>query len=110
MRAPRRPWTDHEVARAKAMRAAGHSYTAIDIALDRYVGATQQKLTYGLKHVAARAERDHTTGGLRAPDCVLADRDARAAALDRRTPTQEFFGDPPPGYSALDRQRKSQNP
>jgi hypothetical protein len=36
----------------------------------------------------------------------IADRDARAAAAERRTYTQEFFGDPPPGFSALDRKRQ----
>lgn len=39
------------------------------------------------------------------PD-LLADREARFAALQRRTHTQEFFGDPPPGFSALDLARK----
>jgi hypothetical protein len=34
---------------------------------------------------------------------ALADRDARKAAAELRTQTAEFFGDPPPGYSALDR-------
>lgn len=34
---------------------------------------------------------------------ALADRAAREAAMDRRTLTQRIFGDPPPGYSALDR-------
>ena len=98
----RRPWTDHEVARAEAMRASGHSYNAIDIALGRYVGATQQK--FGQLGTPSRPERP--VGGMRAPDHVLAERDRRLALLDQRTPTQAFFGDPPPGYSALDRQRR----
>jgi hypothetical protein len=35
----------------------------------------------------------------------IAGRDARLAALQLRTQTQEFFGDPPPGFSALDEKR-----
>jgi hypothetical protein len=31
----------------------------------------------------------------------LVERAARDAARDQRTLTQDFFGDPPPGYSAL---------
>jgi hypothetical protein len=39
---------------------------------------------------------------------ILADRDAREQAALRRTQTQEFFGDPPPGFSALDKKRTQQ--
>jgi hypothetical protein len=35
------------------------------------------------------------------PDNLLAERDALIAARSQRAPTQNFFGDPPPGYSAL---------
>lgn len=35
-----------------------------------------------------------------------ADRSARYLASMLRTQTQEFFGDPPPGFSALDRSRQ----
>lgn len=41
----------------------------------------------------------------RVPAEVLADRDAREAARDRRDQTAAFCGDPPPGFSALDRRR-----
>ncbi len=42
-----------------------------------------------------------------AADLIVA-RDARREASYRRTQTQEFFGDPPPGYSALDKKRAAQ--
>jgi hypothetical protein len=32
---------------------------------------------------------------------MLVERDAREAARNQRTLTEDFFGDPPPGYSAL---------
>ena len=37
------------------------------------------------------------------PDCVIADRDRRLAVAPRDL-TAELFGDPKPGWSALDRQ------
>lgn len=46
----------------------------------------------------------------RVPADVLAQREARMAAAALRTRTQEFFGDPPPGYSALDKKRQSEGP
>jgi hypothetical protein len=91
----RRRWTEHELERARDMRAAGHAYGKIDRALGRRVGATQQRLEiagYGSKN----AVRPH-----RIPDGLLAEREALAAARDQRTLTQDFCGDPPPGYSAL---------
>jgi len=41
-------------------------------------------------------------GSVRIAPTLVVERDARAAAADRRTYTQEFFGDPPPGFSALE--------
>ena len=41
-----------------------------------------------------------------APDIVLIERDIRLAA--RRTITASIMGDPPPGFSALDRREMSQ--
>ena len=43
---------------------------------------------------------DHVKS-FRAPDHLLAERDALAAAREQQALTQYFFGDPPPGYSAL---------
>jgi len=37
----------------------------------------------------------------RIPIGLLAEREALAAARNQRTLTQDFCGDPPPGYSAL---------
>jgi hypothetical protein len=92
---PRRLWTEDEVKRACAMRAAGFLYGEIDKALGRRPGATQQRLEiagYGSK----RQVRTHPI-----PNGLLAERDALAVARNQRTLTQDFCGDPPPGYSAL---------
>jgi len=92
---PRRLWTEYEVNRAHAMRAAGHSYGKIDKALGRRDGATQRRLEiagYGLKHQVKSN---------RIPIGLLAEREALATARNQRTLTRDFCGDPPPGYSAL---------
>jgi len=92
---PRRPWTDGEVKRANDMRAAGYSYCTIDKALGRRSGATQQRL-----EIAGHGSGSHVTSH-RIPDSLVAERDALTAARNQRGLTQDFFGDPPPGYSAL---------
>jgi hypothetical protein len=92
---PRRLWTENEVKRARYLRAAGHSYGEIDKALGRRTGATQQRL-----ELAGYGSRDHVRP-FRVPEDLLAERDALIAARSQRAPTQGFFGDPPPGYSAL---------
>jgi hypothetical protein len=44
-----------------------------------------------------------TTGSLHVPAQALADRDRRKEAAGLRDFTSTFFGDPPPGFSALDK-------
>jgi hypothetical protein len=92
---PRRSWTEGEVKRANDMRAAGYSYPTIDKALGRRPGATQQRL-----EIAGNGSKDHVKG-FRAPDNLLAERDALIAAREQHGLTGYFCGDPPPGYSAL---------
>jgi hypothetical protein len=91
---PHRSWTEGEVKRARDMRAAGHSYCEIDKALGRFRGGTQQRLEiagYGSGNV-----RSHSIS-----ERLLAEREALVAARNQCTFAQDFFGDPPPGYSAL---------
>jgi hypothetical protein len=92
---PRRPWSEYELNRAHAMRAAGQSYGQIDKALGRRAGATQQRL-----EIAGHGSGSHVTSR-RIPAGLLAERDALIAARSKCALTQDFFGDPPPGYSAL---------
>jgi hypothetical protein len=91
---PRHRWTPGEVKRANDMRAAGHSYGAIDKALGRRYGATQRRF-----EIAGYGSRDFRSN--RVQDELLAERDALAAAREQRELTENFYGDPPPGYSAL---------
>jgi len=61
----------------------------------------------------ARIEAGGACAGLRAPNSTIIDRDNRdrarlardEAALQRGNVTPIFFGDPPPGYSELDKRR-----
>ena len=89
----RRPWTEDELKRAREMRAAGNSYEVIDRVLRRRAGSTKWHLE-GVDH-------GHKVRKLRVPDNLLAEREVLDAARRHRALTQSFFGDPPPGYSAL---------
>jgi hypothetical protein len=69
------------------MRAVGYSYPTIDKMLGRRSGAMQQRL-----EIAGHGSKDHAKS-FRAPDYLVAERDALAAARNRRTLTQDFCGD-----------------
>jgi hypothetical protein len=87
-----RSWTKEEIKCAREMRAAGCFYGEIDKALRRRVGSTKRQfegLGYG------SGEKRLTPGAL------FVEREALTAARNQRTLTQDFCGDPPPGYSAL---------
>lgn len=71
--------------------------------MNRTLGSVQQKLHIELPR---RGITDDMGSQPRGPAAQLLDeRDARIRAAQLRTQTQEFFGDPPPGYSALDKKR-----
>jgi hypothetical protein len=91
-----RPWTEDEHERARDMRAAGDSYRKIDKVLGRHAGATQQRL-----EIAGYGSGHHQVRSSCIPDSLFAEREALTAARDQRTLTQDFCGDPAPGYSAL---------
>jgi hypothetical protein len=89
----RRSRTEDELKRACEMRAAEISYRVIDKVLKRRAGSTKRRLE-GVDH-------GHSVRAIRVPDKVLAEREALTAARKQRALTQDFFGDPPNGYSAL---------
>jgi hypothetical protein len=92
---PRRLWTEDEVKCARNMRAAGYPYNKIDEALGRRAGATQQRLEI-VGYSSGQSVWSNPIS-----DSLLAEREALAAARNQCTFTQDLFGDPPPGYSAL---------
>jgi hypothetical protein len=63
---------------------------------DATPGATQQRL-----EIAGYGSGHHQVRSSRIPDSLFAEREALTAARDQRTLTQDFCGDPAPGYSAL---------
>ena len=114
-RGRRQLWSEQEIATAAAIYRQlivthGHHhgvYALIDrevaAALGRDVrGATGRRInfgpTYGKGTGGARVDQS-----FRVPETVLREREERQAAADLRTLTATFCGDPPPGYSALDR-------
>ena len=52
-----------------------------------------------------RTERGESPAFRTVPNASLIDRDRREELRDQQNLTSRFFGDPPPGYSALDRKR-----
>jgi hypothetical protein len=99
-------WTKEQWRRAYDLTARGVA-TAEDVAayLDHAFTPAQVISKFAANGYSRRLFRDPAT--VEAPAKLardlLDDRDARYAASLKRTQTQEFFGDPPPGYSALDR-------
>jgi hypothetical protein len=94
---PYRPWTEDELKRARLMREAGCFYSQIDEALGRRPGASRQQLQIeNCRSGQLQAVRPTSIS-----EAMLVERDAREAARNQRTLTEDFCGDPPPGYSAL---------
>ncbi len=92
-------WTPAEDARALALYQDDLGYDDIAVDLGVTVGAVKARIEKLLYSGKAKAEvRPH---GHVAPE-LIAERDARKAAYDRRDQTATFCGDPPVGFSALD--------
>lgn len=92
----RRAWSQREYARACELREQGVTLVKIANLLGRKFSSVQTKLS-------GPALRTYVVPKLDVPPTLLEQRERLEAARDRRTFTQTFFGDPPPGYSALDR-------
>ena len=117
----RHKWTPKRIAFARRLRASGLSLREIAAAMATTSGVVsalfqrQERLAAGK---AVRGQRRPTVREPVEPEAeaieqrpqragadLLAHREQLAAARARRDLTAEFFGDPPPGYSALDRKR-----
>jgi hypothetical protein len=111
-RDPKR-WTDSEWLTARRMKVADATAEQIAEALGRTIESVRSKFkNHGLPppRLVSRpvdpAATEDDAPARRVDASALADRDARAAASRGRTLTQSIFGDPPPGFSALDRKRQ----
>jgi hypothetical protein len=89
---PARRWTKDELKRAREMYAAGYFHGEIDKALRRRAGSTKRQFE-GVGYGSGQKKL--------IPDVLFVEREALRAARKQRTLTQDFCGDPPPGYSAL---------
>lgn len=117
-------WTDEQLRTLRQLHEAGWTYKAIADELGCSVERVRGRLAWDKKtneQLAKRREQinrrrrgemsttrfhpTYDTVAGRPKPAQIADRDARRAAV--RTITAEFFGDPPPGYSALDRKREA---
>lgn len=112
MRKPRKDsiiFTAEELARDRALQQGGVSMSAIDRMFGRKEGATRHMLKRHFGPTFRRERRSLFGRGVEAtskyavPERLFTERDVRYEAMDRRTIGQVLLGDPPPGFSALDR-------
>lgn len=67
------------------------------------IGRTRDAVADRYMRYGARFGSMKPASPRQAPAELVAERARRAAAADRMSLTSTFFGDPPPGFSALDR-------
>jgi len=102
-----RPWTEDEINRACAMRRQGMSNSAIARKLNRNLTNVRRRLAdrgfpsrqgnqWGLKPAISEPSP-------RPPTEQEIERQALIAARASQDPISAMLGDPPPGWSALDR-------
>lgn len=94
MRAKPTIWTADMIAKARRWHDEGVRSREIDRRLGVRRDATRAKLQLGRN--PKRVDRQDI------PHDVLVDREMRLAAANMRDQTSVFFGDPAPGYRALD--------
>lgn len=102
-------WTPRMWQRAQDMRRDRMSTAQIAEVL----GLDVKQVAVKFYNQGYRSSGTRTTGNAtnnRASPEAMAEREARTAAASRRSQTAEFFGDPPPGFSALDRKRSGTSP
>lgn len=93
-------WTDEEVARLLYLRD-DEAMEFEDIGAELGIAGTACRGKYCAVKDRQRAARL----GDKCPPKNFIDREARERARDSQSLTAAIFGDPPPGYSALDRRR-----
>lgn len=108
-------WTPEDIARAAEILATclanGLTNAEADREISQQTGMSvntiaNRRLNYG-PSFGRDGKMPTGTSWAHVPKNVLADREARLLAADRRNFTQTFFGDPPKGYSALDQARNA---
>lgn len=102
-------WTDAMVRKLIHLRAVEKmSWPKIARELNITTGAASSKFCHLMGRHNREAGKYEPSPRKVALEPAEARRGDYLAALDRRTLTQVMFGDPPPGYSALDRTRAAE--
>lgn len=103
-------WDPEEYRKAVHLKNLGLTDAQIGERLGRTEKGVAAKLWVGYRnnHLDRPMTSRPTTGRVAVDPVVLAARAKYQAAQGRRTLTQSLLGDPPPGYSALDRTTRSQ--
>lgn len=98
-------WTREEEARALELSVFGMEIVEIAIEMDIAYGAVKARLEILRRKHGITAQRHTHSRARTAHPNALTDREARRDALERRDLTAVFMGDPPPGFSMLDKRR-----
>lgn len=101
---PRTEWTEEQWALVLVMRAAGRTMVEMAQVIGLPRSAIQRRIAREYPN-PRKIFRITTYKNKFVPDEVVAERDARKR-LQPRDLTAAFFGDPLPGYSALDRRKR----
>lgn len=105
-KAPMRRWTDDEIARMIEMREVQHMrWSEIDAALKRPLGGSSIKYESLRRPKLPSIHQNDAGGRITVSVDQESERLARRQAATRRDLTAEVFGDPPPGFTALDKMR-----
>jgi len=102
----KRSWSEAELVRLRELVGQGLKPAAIAPLFGRSVLSVRDRIKYDRVLRGERRSAAINYVSAAAPCArALAARDARLEASYRRTLTQAFFGDPPPGWSALDKRQ-----
>lgn len=97
------PWTPQEYATLYRCRQANMPVCEIAQRVGRSVWAVRTKLLNPDRRVPSSYRIQVEGQRYQASHDALDDRERRREALEQQTLTQAFCGDPPPGFSALER-------
>jgi len=107
MKKPRRPWSSDDLATLVRMREVERCrWSDIDRTLNRSDGGACGKYA-SLRREELPRHPAEAGGRVEVSTAQEIDRSARKQAAMRRDLTGEVFGDPPPGYSALDKRSEA---
>lgn len=103
---PYRPWSETDVDELVRLREVEQlKFREIDKRMQRSQGASSVKYE-SLRRPTGRVHPAEAGGRIHLSEQQLADLVARKQAENRQSPVSRLLGEPPPGYSALDRSKQ----